>query len=88
MDCCKETKYNILLKFNPTQKLDESFLSTVTIGLESVMGYSKTQSESAVNFAIERDHYLLSRDIRDNITRISLKLAEHNIPHEVKLSMK
>lgn len=88
MDCCKETKYNILLKFDTTQKLDESFIVSVSDKLESIMGYSKTQSQSAVSFAVERDHYLLSRDTRDNITKISLKLAEFKIPHEVKLSMK
>lgn len=88
MDCCKETKYNLLLKFNSEQKTDKEFLKTISNNLQEIMGYSSEQSNSVVEFATLREHFVLNRETRDVITKMSLKLAQAKIPHEVKLSKK
>lgn len=88
MDCCKETKYNLLLKFTEQQKNNQQFISEIKTKVQSIMNWEVERADQAIEFARIRENFTLLRDIRDNISKLSMKLAEAKIPHEVKLSKK
>lgn len=89
MDCCKETKYNLLLKItDPTQVTSQSFKDKVSNDLMEIMNWSKEQSREAVQFSLLRGHFVLLRETKEPIFELSRKLALKEIPHEVNLSKK
>lgn len=85
---CKDTKYNILLKFEGWQKNDVGFQSDTILRLSEVLSISEQKAKSMVEFAVQRGHFLIDSQVQSEITNLSLKLAKKSIPHEVKLSKK
>jgi len=85
---CKDTKYNILLKFEPWQKKDINFQAQTVLNLMESLSVSEQQAKTMVEFAIDRGHFLIDSKVQSEITDLSLKLAKSSIPHEVKLSKK
>lgn len=85
---CKDTKYNILLKFEGWQKNDVEFQNKTIQNLSEAMNWSEQKSKSSVEFAVQRGHFLIDSQVQSEITNLSLKLAKKSIPHEVKLSKK
>lgn len=90
MSCnsCKETKYNILL--NPdTSNQTEAYRSELKNSLAIAMDITDIQSEGLVSIAfMNGSSVIASRVPRDEVSTISVKLAENRIPHQVKLSNK
>lgn len=85
---CKDTKYNILLKFEGWQKTDVEFQAKTVLNLMESLDVSEQKAKSMVEFAVERGHFLIDSQVQSEITNLSLKLAKKSIPHEVKLSKK
>lgn len=87
MDCCKETKYNLLLKItDPVQVTSQSFKDKISDDLMEIMSWTKEQSKEAVQFSLLRGHFVLLRETKEPIFELSRKLALKNVPHEVNLS--
>lgn len=86
MSCCKETKYNLFLKLTNEQKQDQSFRRNLQENLIKALDYSNEQANLAVQWAVDNETFLISKDIVENVTKMSQKLALHNIPHQLKLS--
>lgn len=85
---CKDSKYNILLKFEGWQKNEVGFQADIVLRLSEVLNISEQQAKSMVEFALERGHFLIDSKPQSEITKLSLQLAKKSIPHEVKLSKK
>ncbi len=85
---CKDSKYNILLKFEGWQKTDIEFQAKTVLNLSEVMNWSEQKAKTTVEFALQRGHCLIESEVQSKITEISLNLAKKSIPHEVKLSKK
>lgn len=82
-DCCTETKYNLLLnKDSLNQK------TQIVEGLKKVMAWSTINAESAYDHAQMTGNFRLSQGTADKMTKLSLKLAEQSIPHQLVLSKK
>ncbi len=89
MDCCKETKYNLLLKItDPIQVTKQSFKDKISDDLMEIMNWTKDQAKEAVQFSLLRGHFVLLRETKDPIFELSRKLALKEIPHEVNISRK
>ena len=86
MDCCKETQYNIFINLDSNQKKNALFLIELKNNLKLALNWSEIQSQSAVEWAVNNQTFLISKDKLENITLLSQKLALHSIPHSVKLS--
>lgn len=86
--CCEETKYNLILKFDSWQKLDSSFQEKVKIALKEALGLSERKSATIVEFASVQGSCRIRQGSTNEMTRLSLKLAQKSIPHEVKLAKK
>ena len=85
---CKDSKYNILLKFEGWQKSDIKFQAETVLNLTEVLNVSEQKAKTMVEFAIDRGHFLIDSKPQSEITQLSLELAKKSIPHEVKLSKK
>lgn len=85
---CKDSKYNILLKFEGWQKNEVGFQADTVLRLVEVLNISEQRAKSMVEFALERGHFLIDSRSQSEITKLSLQLAKKSIPHEVKLSKK
>lgn len=85
---CKDTKYNLLLKFESWQKEDVNFQANVVLNLKEAMNWSEQKSKTTVEFATMQGYCLLDSGISDDMTKLSLKLAQKSIPHELKISKK
>jgi len=85
---CKDSKYNILLKFEGWQKNEVGFLADTVLRLSEVLDISEQRAKTMVEFALERGHFLIDSKPQSEITQLSLRLAKKSIPHEVKLSKK
>lgn len=88
MSCCKDTKYNLLLKFDNFQKTDINFQAKTVLNLTEAMNWSEQKAKSSVEFAATQGYCLLDSGVGDEMTKLSLNLAKKLIPHEVKLSKK
>lgn len=86
--CCKDTKYNLLLKFESWQKTDEVFQSKTIQNLTEVMNWTEQKAKTTVEFAATRGFCLIDSMNTEEIQKLSAKLAKKSIPHEVKLSKK
>lgn len=86
--CCEETKYNLLLKFEPWQQMDKSFQEKVKVSLKEALGLSERKSATIVEFASIQGSCRIRQGSTNEMTRLSLKLAQKSIPHEVKLAKK
>lgn len=83
MDCCKETKYNLLLlKDNFNQK------SQIVEGLKKSLSWSTINAESAYDHAQMTGKFKLSDGTSEKMIKISSKLAEYSIPHQLIMSKK
>jgi hypothetical protein len=87
-DCCKEEKYNLLLKIEPWQKNDLSEQVKISNGLISVLNWSESKSKAAVDFAVLQGQFLIKQGPTQDMTRLSLKLAENHVPHQLIKSKK
>jgi hypothetical protein len=88
MSCntCKETKYNILLKPDLTNQTVD-YRERLITGLVESMDFSDVQSEGLINVAyLNGSSVIASKVLRDDVSKISLKLANKHVPHEVKHS--
>lgn len=85
---CKDSKYNILLKFDGWQKTDVKFQAETVLNLMESLDVSEQKAKSMVEFAVERGHFLIDSRPQSEITKLSLQLAKKAVPHEVKLSKK
>ena len=83
MDCCKETKYNLLLKKDSLNQKPQ-----IVEGLKKVMSWSNINAESAYDHAQMTGQFTLSTGTADKMTKLSLKLAEESIPHQLIMSKK
>ena len=81
MDCCKETKYNLLI-----ENLRENHTSI--IALMEIMNWTEEQSKQAIKFSNLRGNFVLLRSTKDPIFELSRKLALKEIPHQVHTSKK
>jgi len=88
MACCKDTQYNLFLKLEPWQKQDTSVHLEIQNGLVAVMKWSKTKAIAAVNHAILTENFQLKQGTAENLTNLSLRLANVKVPHQMKLSKK
>lgn len=88
MDCCKETKYNLLLKLQPWQSSDLTEQTKITNGLMTVLNWSESKSKAAVDFALLQGQFLIKQGPTQDMTRLSLKLAENHVPHQLIKSKK
>lgn len=88
MSCCKDTKYNLLLKFDQTQKNDVNFQAQTVLNLVEVMNWSEQKAKTTVEFASMQGYCLIDSLLTEDIQKLSTKLATKLIPHEVKLSKK
>ena len=88
MDCCKEAKYNLLLKIEPWQKNNLSEQAKLTTNLSLAMDWSETRSKAAVDFAVLQGQFLIKQGPTQDMTRLSLKLAENHVPHQLIKSKK
>lgn len=88
MDCCKESKYNLLLKIEPWQKNNLSEQAKVITGLMTSLNWSETRSKAAVDFAVLQGQFLIKQGPTQDMTRLSLKLAENHVPHQLIKSKK
>lgn len=86
MACCTETYYNLLLTLEPWQKNSVIEQTQIQLGLQKTMRWNETKSKVAVEWATIQEHFLLKRGKVSDITNLSLKLAEHRVPHKVTLS--
>lgn len=86
MECCKETQYNIFINLDSDQKKNTVFLIELKNNLKLALNWSEIQSQSAIDWAVNNQTFLISKDKLENITMLSQKLALHSIPHSVKLS--
>ena len=76
MACCTESKYNLLL----TDK------SSNLSALKSICEYTDLQITNAQNYLIKYGSFLLKSGPIDEVRKLSLKLAEKSISHEIKKS--
>ncbi len=88
MSCCKDTKFNLLLKFDQTQKTNIQFQAETVLNLCEVLNWEEQKAKTVVEFATERGFCLIESNSTEAITKLSTKLALKSIPHEVKLSKK
>lgn len=88
MDCCKESKYNLLLKLEPWQQNNLAEQSKLTKNLSLAMNWSDTKSKAAVAFAAMQGQFLIKQGPTQDMTRLSLKLAENHVPHQLIKSKK
>jgi hypothetical protein len=88
MDCCKESKYNLLLKIEPWQKNDLNEQAKISNGLVKVLNWSEAKSKAAVDFAALQGQFLIKQGPTQDMTRLSLKLAENHVPHQLIKSKK
>lgn len=88
MSCCKDTKYNILLKFDQTQRNNKQFQNETILKLSKAMNWSNQKSKTIVEFASLQGYCLIDSQITEEVAKTSMRLAEQEIPHEVKLSKK
>lgn len=84
-DCCKDTKYNLLLKID-SNNLNEQ--TKIVSGLKKVLGWNQVKSEAAVNHAVMTGQFLIETGTADKLTKLSLKLGLESIPHQMLLSKK
>lgn len=82
-DCCKETKYNLLLKKDSLNQKPQ-----IVEGLKKIMSWSTTNAEGAYDHAQITGQFTLSTGTADKMTKLSLKLAEQSIPHQLIMSKK
>lgn len=85
-DCCKDTKFNLLLKFEDWQRKDTEFKEKTIKNLQEVMKWSEQKAKTTVEFASLRGFCLIDSYVTENLKKMSTKFAEKLIPHEVKLS--
>ena len=57
-------------------------------GLKKVMSWSTVNAESAYDHAQMTGQFTLSTGTADKMTKLSLKLAEESIPHQLIMSKK
>jgi len=88
MDCCKESKYNLLLKLEPWQQNNLAEQSKLTKNLSLAMNWPETKSKAAVDFAAMQGQFLIKQGPTQDMTRLSLKLAENHVPHQLIKSKK
>ena len=88
MDCCKESKYNLLLKLEPWQQNNLNEQAKLTTNLSVAMNWSETRSNAAVEFAALQGQFLIKQGPTQDMTRLSLKLAENHVPHQLIKSKK
>ncbi len=88
MDCCKESKYNLLLKLEPFQRTNLFEQAKITNNLSIAMNWSETKSKAAVEFAVLQGQFLIKQGSTQDMTRLSLKLAENHVPHQLIKSKK
>ena len=87
-ECCKDTKYNLLLKFEDWQKNDINFQNKTIQSLQEVMSWSEQKAKTTVEFAVIRGFCLIDSFITEDLKKMSTRFAEKLIPHEVKKSKK
>ena len=87
-ECCKDTKYNLLLKFDDRQQSDTIFHTKIISSLQEVMNWSEQKAKTTVEFAALRGFCLVDSFITEDFKKMSTKFAEKSIPHEGKLSKK
>lgn len=88
MDCCKEAKYNLLLKLEPWQKNSLTEQVKVVNNLSVALNWSETKSKAAVDFAVMQGQFLIKQGSTQDMTNLSLKLAQNSIPHQLIKSKK
>ncbi len=86
MSCCTETKYNLFIRLTQEQKLNLEFQTQLRNKLQQAMGWSLEQANQAVNWAANNETFLIAKDVLSVLTKLSQKLAQFEIPHQMKLA--
>lgn len=86
MSCCTETKYNLFIRLTQEQKLNLEFQTQLRNKLQQSMGWSLEQANQAVNWAVNNEAFLIAKDVLSVLTKLSQKLAQFEIPHQMKLA--
>lgn len=83
VDCCKDEKYNLLLKFELGQDTEP-----IKNGLMSVMNWSEAKSKAAIEFAKLQGQFLLTSAPLEQLVKLNQRLAENNVPFKLIKSKK